>query len=705
MAQLKNTMLLVMDNSMADVNPCTDIIIHIGAGQCSELEAYLATQAQRIILVEPNPVLAARLRGNTQQYPHVDVLELAITDNPEHNTLYEYNLPEASGLYLADGLKALFPGLRQVTQYAVATQTPQGLIHNCQIQGENNTLIVQASGAERAIVNALIESEQLSHFNQLKITCSEHPVFNRDGDAEHLSQTLQNEGFELKAKDSHNPDWPVWTYVSSPLARKLKSVTQKNQEMTNALAQTKQELDHSSASLTQTRSELEQARAKHKDDLATWESAKSELAAQLKKVQQEQAENAKQAQAEREHIEAELKAAREAAEQLELEKTKLDKKNAEQSKTLEEAKTRYANDLQLWEQKTQDLNEQLEKAKKQRKERDEENLKLQNDLKSATESARESAEKVAQNTEKAKHNAEQLKKEHAKQINALQEQLAVERAGKEQFNELKKKMDYLFGQQTLQLEQAANALGRHVTTTVTNTAKDLEAGIALQQQYGQDLPNLEDQSGRLPASVALQLSRQLKTQPYDVIIELGSGVTTTFMAHTLKNTPRNEESSEGTELARYVDPSEDDLPKRIVCFEHNRAKYNELSSGLKKSGLAPVIGLEFSPLVPYNYQGQEYLFYDCASRLQQIAKLLEGRQARIFVLVNRASGDSQPEPLVALPQLLQYLSAHILDVVVHAQGRSELSEQWYNLLEQRGLEHEKAAEFGSPNVKKITVNP
>lgn len=649
---------------MADVNPHTDTIIHIGAGQGSELEAYLATEARRIILVEPNPTLAVQLRGKAQQYPRVEVLELAITDNPAHNTLYEYNLPEASGLYLADGLKALFPGLRQITQYAVATQTPQGLVQGCQLQGENNNLVVQASGAELAIVNALIKSGKISHFRQLEITSSEHPVFNRDGDAERLKQTLQNEGFELKAKDSHNPDWPVWTYVSSPVARQLKSVMQKNQVMTDTLALKQQELEDNSASLAEVRSELEQARAKHEEERAAWEHTKNDLSAQLTKAQ----EQAKQAQAERDKLQEKLNTEREAGEQLELETTKLKKQNSEQTKNLEEAKAGYAKDLQLWEQKTQELSDQLEKAKQ---------------------------------------NKEQQKKEHAKQINALEEQLAAARAGKEQFNELKKRMDYLFGQQTLQLEQAANALGRHVTSTVTSTAKDLEAGIALQQQYGQDLPNLEDQSGRLPASVALQLSRELKTQPYDVIIELGSGVTTTFMAHTLRNhTSKNDEQrSSETQVANYVDASEDDLPKRIVCFEHNRTTYNKLLETLKASGLAPLINVHYAPLVATSYQGQERLFYDCANTLQRIATLFEGRQARIFILVNVPQGASQPDIAAALPQVLQHLAAHTLDVVVNTHGRNDLISQWHRLLDERGLEYQQAVPFGNAFVRRLKVNP
>src|SRR5690625_7635220 len=101
-------------------------------------------------------------------------------------------------------------------------------------------------------------------------------------------------------------------------------------------------------------------------------------------------------------------------------------------------------------------------------------------------------------------------------------------------------MGYLFDQQRLQVEQAANALGRHISTTASTTARELEAGISLQHQFGGTLPSLEEQGNRLPSTVALQLARQLKAQPYDVILEMGSGVTTSCMANIIINLNCNE---------------------------------------------------------------------------------------------------------------------------------------------------------------------
>src|SRR5690606_39251158 len=99
-------------------------IIHIGAGHCSELEAYLAGNAQRIVLVEPIPALAAKLAQRVKEHSHIIVLEAAVSPESASNQLHEYNLQEASSLRAAIGLKRLFPGLKTIKTHTVKTLTP-----------------------------------------------------------------------------------------------------------------------------------------------------------------------------------------------------------------------------------------------------------------------------------------------------------------------------------------------------------------------------------------------------------------------------------------------------------------------------------------------------------------------------------------------------------------------------------------------------
>lgn len=696
-------------------------IVHIGAGRGRELNDYLASPAQQIILVEPNPRLVAELRRLGEADARIRVVEAAVSNSSADNLLQEYNLPDVNSLYAATGLRQLFPGLRLLGQLPVSTLTGQELLDHCALEGEDNTLIIEAPGAELAIVETLTEAGGIDKFSRIAINCAEEPLYDSPSHAAAVLKLLQEQGFDLVHRDDTDPDWPNWVLHRNALKQKFTAVTMQYQTVSMDLKTTRKELE-----------EWKTRAAIAKDALATRdrqiEIAAEKQAETNRQLEQARTEAAQRIDAERQHSKQLQEQLHEAGEQLKAEKEKrqqaqtalqhaqADKEKAEEQIKLEKAKTKnleaQLSSTQAELKASNEKRHKLESDRKFAKASDEEQIKQLKNLEQQVNDARaelKASKEQQERAETARKKAEARADAAEEQLRSLATQKESEQQGtkEQELKKLEKRMEYFFEQQRLQMEQAANALGRHISTTASTTARELEAGISLQHQFGGTLPSLEEQGNRLPSTVALQLARQLKTQPYDVILEMGSGVTTTFMAHTIKNTTRNEneKNSEQTELARYVDPSDDDLPKRIVCFEHNRAKYTELTASLKKSGLAPVVGLEFAPLVPYNHNGQEHLFYDCASRLQHIAKLLEGRQARIFILVNRATGGSQPEALVALPQVLQYLSGHTLDIVVHTQGRTELPQQWQTLLEQRGLEYEAATEYGDKHVQRVTVNP
>lgn len=625
-------------------NPGT--IIHIGAGRAEELHAYQASGAEQIVLVEPNPLLADRLRRTTQSDSKVKVLQLAVTENSEKNQLLEFNLPEASSIHKPTELTKLFPGLKLLNQHAVDTSTFAGLIENSQLKGNSNVLVIQAPGSELEIVSALAASDASDSFSQVHVTCAELPLFESESKAKSVLKVLKELGFEESEKDNTNPDWPEWKLTFNAYARKVKVLKSKNRKLTQVLEET-------NGSLNQQQKELQESKAIAKSRLKEIESLKTNLT-------ETEAEAQRQAEA-----------------------------------TQKELQVANAKCAEI-EKRAEDLNAKV----KQLEERmaAEQNAKQQAEAK----------QKELQDANVKRADAEKRVEQLTAKVKQLEEQLTTERTGKKQLDELKQRMEYLFDQQSLQMEQAANALGRHVSTTAKTTAIELEAGFQLQQQLGPDFSSLAERGNRLPSTVALQLSRQLRNQPYDLVIEMGSGVTTSFLAHTLRKRAENqsEEESESTSLARYVEPSEDDLPKRIICFEHNRATVKSLQNTLKQSGLGPIISLQYAPLVACQHQGQEYLYYGFGNRMRQLAQLYENRTARIFILLNDVASESRPDHIAALPQLLQYLSAHSLDIVVNT-GRADanLIDHWHQLLDSRGLEYEPATEFGHQAVKLLKVNP
>lgn len=212
-----------------------DAIFHIGAGECEELPAYLASSARKIVLVEPNPSLASRLRRNTQSDARVEVLEFAVSDNPELTQLSEYNLLEAGSLYQPQGLRHLFPGLRLLAQHSVRTRSPEALLEQQPLEGTDNLLVLQAPGVELAMIKALVDAQKIDRIAQIWLTGPTETYYENAPPARETLNELKRQGYEIQNKIDSDPDWPQWQLASNPLARKAQALKVNNRALTAAL--------------------------------------------------------------------------------------------------------------------------------------------------------------------------------------------------------------------------------------------------------------------------------------------------------------------------------------------------------------------------------------------------------------------------------------------------------------------------------------
>ena len=193
-------------------------IIHIGAGQAKELSQWLNTGAKHVILVEPNPRLAEKLRQKTAGMDQVVVLETAVTTTAANNQLHEYNLPEASSLHSATGLKTLFPGLKTNAIHTVATLSPKKLLIDYAPKPDQLAMLVlQAPGEEHAILKALVNTGQLEQFSELRLAVSLDSYYKGSIAAEQTRQLLANYGYDIIEENQQDPDWPTWHLQRNPL--------------------------------------------------------------------------------------------------------------------------------------------------------------------------------------------------------------------------------------------------------------------------------------------------------------------------------------------------------------------------------------------------------------------------------------------------------------------------------------------------------
>ncbi len=126
--------------------PTSGLLLHLGAGTCTELPGYLE-QSCRIVLVEADPAVAEALRGKVARHPLVSVIQGAVAAQSAEAVFYRYNLPGAASLHRASGLSELYPGLQLRESLPVVTEAAAALVRSLGLDDAGgNVLVVDLPG-------------------------------------------------------------------------------------------------------------------------------------------------------------------------------------------------------------------------------------------------------------------------------------------------------------------------------------------------------------------------------------------------------------------------------------------------------------------------------------------------------------------------------------------------------------------------------
>lgn len=190
-----------------------DTIVHLGAGTCEELDAYLGRRPRNIWLVEADPTLAEQLRARVAGLSGVEMDCIAVAGCSGPRTLHRYNLPRSGSLHPATGLLSLFPGLREVEQLKVDAVRATHLLEALDLQPDaHNVMVVDLAGEERGVLQDLFDSQHLHRFRELRVHCGRDPLYQGSLSSEQLIAWLESIGFSVASEDgSRDPDFPCWS--------------------------------------------------------------------------------------------------------------------------------------------------------------------------------------------------------------------------------------------------------------------------------------------------------------------------------------------------------------------------------------------------------------------------------------------------------------------------------------------------------------
>ncbi|MDU8930027.1 hypothetical protein RXV86_21790 [Alisedimentitalea sp. MJ-SS2] len=187
------------------------LAVCLGNEAASLLPLCLEIGTEHVVVTEPDPRAAARLRHMTPDNAQVTVIESMITDSTGMAALSTLSLHRFSGLRDVTGLSTLFPSLRETGTTEVATMDVAGLLE--QLPGPDSSkprvLILGPNGEEYPILTALAAQGALQDFDQVFLTLPEIALFQDGATTAELTALLAENGFERAACDTGDPDIPT----------------------------------------------------------------------------------------------------------------------------------------------------------------------------------------------------------------------------------------------------------------------------------------------------------------------------------------------------------------------------------------------------------------------------------------------------------------------------------------------------------------
>ncbi|WP_394222837.1 hypothetical protein [Alteromonas gracilis] len=628
----------------------------------------------------------------------VELVNAAVSVSGISNNLEIYSIEELSSLKMPTGLKTLFPGLVVEETREVEGISLSDCLSLCEVSGHENTLIVDLPCIAGEIIESLIHTRAIELFSCIYVSSGIETLYEGAKTASELELLLNNGYFELNSTNTDDPDIPSFKYMYDERLANLGAVSA---QLEIAEGQAKE--------LKRTVVELKAQLASKDSEVAQFSSENNSLKNSLEVASNSLKDNSEAFSAlERDLEKANLEAQKRISDNEKLRIQLQESESNVDSFTIEvETLNSTINSLKA---KLETSNNEIEKLSaalkasveevSQRNDSAEKDILKIKALEDALKKSQDKCDEVYSWFASRKKQVEVLES----QINSLKQErdnLLASRDTQKSVKELEAKIDTLFKTQSNESVEIANALGRHITKSETNTRTELLALNKLQDVLHNKELITYGCGESLSSESLLFLTSLIRLSDYDVIIEFGSGTSTAVMAdviaskfkrsNTLHLDDDSTRSSEQDKLANINNGNFRSLPNYIISFEQSETFLGNTSKLLENANLMQLVDLCLTPLIDNKYSSVEpSLFYGCEEKLREVKRVLDGRCANILVIVDGpyTKSNSAECKSVALPSVLDELSMHAVDFFLEEENadlRQRLVTSWQSETERRGL--------------------
>lgn len=183
-------------------------IIHVGANEGQEFEAYQAANPNLVLWIEPIPTVYEKLCERiSADKSHYAVRHCCSDVN---NTEVVFNIANMGGLAssmlpLGASIQKSYPGICYVNSFKILTRTLDSILEESFAESQFDLLVMDTQGAELKVLQGA--HQLLKRVRYVYSEVSEYPLYDGGCTHEQIDSLLKLYGFKLKHLAINGKDW------------------------------------------------------------------------------------------------------------------------------------------------------------------------------------------------------------------------------------------------------------------------------------------------------------------------------------------------------------------------------------------------------------------------------------------------------------------------------------------------------------------
>ena len=602
-----------------DLYPSKQLIV-VGAGSGSYVKTLKKLKINKALLLEANVMQIERLFKQHKLPKEYEVQQAYICKNAEKLDFYVSSFSDINGCQNIKLFKEFMPNVRLLNTLKIQSYSLQSFLQNKELEIPNWLIVDTYSSYE-------ILKESTAILNDVDVLICRYLTKSK----EILEGLLDASKFKkVHEFEQINPNVMVGVFVKKSvsknrvdeLTQKLQNLTAKAEAFQKESTALKEEKAKLATALDSKNKEIESLKKVTEEKTKTLETKINEIKAleerlkqQEQKFNQEKEELNTSKQAIQKQLEESNKKLQETTSKAEASQKELT--------TLKEEKAKLTTALEA---KTQEIESLKEEKAKLLESKSNEVIVLEKKLKQQ----REAFQKEKDELEDKKNEVNQLKKQ-------IEKQKFLDASLEELISISQKSIDT---QKSISgtMVKIKNDLQAHTTKALLNTTKQLESFINVNNYLENGIMPLNFHGWPISPDIAQFLIQKIEENNYDLVLEFGSGTSTLLFAKALRN---RENTTNGKEKILQV------------AFDHNEKYFHQTIAALATNSLSSRVDVVHTPLVPFQYGDDEFMYYDCKEKFSILKN--DDKIKKILVLVDGPPGATCP--LARFPALIYLLDA------------------------------------------------